>query len=414
MGLVLAVGIAACGTTPSQEIRSDAPEVEDDGVAARRTTGALNAFAIDLEQQLAADGGNVVVASYPVGVSLAMARAGSYDLTRQQLDAVLHVGPGVDLDAGIATLSRRLTAREGQQQSEKRKGDIELWMSSTLWVQQGLTFPATFLETLSANYDAGVRLVDFRSDPESARRSVNDWIEDEAGGQITELIDRGMLRDYTRFVLTSASYPTAPWLVRFDPALTRPVPFRRLDGSTVGAPTMYLRARYELSFAEGDGWQAVELPFLGNRLSTLVIVPDAGSFPAFEATFDEERLDEITTALRSTPLDVSLPQFQFTSQLHLDDALSGMGLSSAFAVDQADFSGVTTDELLAISDVFTQTYVGVDEEGVEGEAATVIPRTPPGQFPATTVRVDRPFLFLIRDRSSGLVLQIGRVVDPTA
>jgi serpin B len=414
IAFTLLAATTACGATASQEVRGSAPEVPGDATAGRRTTEALNAFALDLQRELSAEGGNVVVASYPVAVSLAMARAGAYDGTHDQLDQVLHLDPSVDVDDGVAALRRDLDSLSGERESARRRGDVSLALSADLWTQEDTTYPAAFLDVLSANYGAGVRVVDFRSDPEAARSSINEWVERRTDGRITELVSRGTLKQYTRFVLTSAANLRAPWAVRFDEALTRPAAFHRLDGSVVGTPMMYLREERELSFAEGQGWQAVELPFVGDELSMLVIAPEAGTFLEFEGTLDAAGLTQITTSLRPTPVDLALPQFQFTSGLNLNQPLMDLGLTSAFGIEQADFSGVTTDEVLAISDVLTQTYIGVDEEGVEGEAATVIPRTPPERFSATNVRLDRPFLFFVRHRETGLILQVGRVVDPTS
>lgn len=409
---VLLSGALACGTVPSEEVRGDAAEHPGDREAARRVAFALNDFGIDIEQNLAARGGNVVVASFPLGMALAMAHTGADGPTREDLARALHLPPDVDLDAGIAVLRRQAASRSGGRRSETREGTVEVFLPAALWVQDQLAINEPFLDQLAASYGTGVRLVDFRSDPEAARQSVNAWNDEATGGRISELVTRGVFKQYTRFVLTSAAAIEAPWLVRFDPALTRPTAFHRADGTDVGAPTMYLRAEAGLAHAEGDGWQAVELPFVGAELALLVVVPDRGTFATFEAGFGAETLDAITASLRESPLDLALPQFEFATDVSLEPALTELGAGSMFDLGQADFSRITTDEALTVSEVLSETYIGVDEEGLAGGGVTVVPREMP-RFAAPTVRIDRPFLFFVRDRSTGLVLQLGRVVDPT-
>jgi serpin B len=404
---------SGCGETTSQEIRSEAPPSAPDPEAAAATVRALNAFSTDLERRLANERGNLVVATFPLATSLAMARTGSLDETRAQLTDLLRLDPAVDADAGLATLARSLGARDGGRRSTTRAGRLTLSTSAALWAQEQTTFARQFLDTLAAHYDSGVRVVDFRSDPEAARTAINRWVSDQTDERITQLLRRGSIKQYTRFVLTSAASLQAPWKVPFDASMTRSAPFYRSDGSVVQVPTMRVREERALRYAKGDRWQAVELPYLGDELSMLVVMPTGDGFAEVEAGFGAEQLDEVVDRLRPTPLDLSFPTFQFTSEFTLNDALRDLGATSAFTVDEADFTGITLNEILAISEVATQTYIGIDEEGTDGEAATVIPRTPPERFSATSMRVDRPFLFFVRDDVTGLILQIGRVVDPT-
>jgi serpin B len=411
VGAVLVV--VSCGPTASQEVRTDAAPVPADGRAAREAVRSLNAFAIDVERAVSARGGNVVVASYPLAVSLALARAGALGTTQEEIDRLLHVEPGHDLDAGIATLARQLADHSGDRRSDDRQGRVSLTLSAALWTQEETSFPDSFLDRLSAAYDTGVRVVDFRSDPEAARDAMNRWVAAETDDRISQLVTRGTIKQFTRFVLTSTAYLQAPWATRFDPALTRSTEFRRLDSTSVAAPTMRARERRSFSLAEGDGWNAVELPYLGEQLAMLVIVPRAGAFDDFTRRLDDDILLSITRALRPAAVDLHLPAFQFTTELNLNQTLVALGLPSAFDPHRADFSGITTDEVLTISEVLSQTFAGVDEEGSDGEAATVIRRTPPTAFTPDPFRVDRPFLFVVRDTETGLVLQIGRVLDPT-
>jgi serpin B len=160
------------------------------------------------------------------------------------------------------------------------------------------------------------------------------------------------------------------------------------------------------------GFDAIELPYLGGQLAMLLIVPVRGQFADFTSSFDWRRLESIVEQLTPRVLQVSVPRFQFSTDGTLDDALSDLGMGVAFDADAGDFGRITGDERLTISDVSHATYVSVDEEGSDGDAVTVVPPVGEATTTASSIVVDRPFLFVVRDRTTGLVIQIGRVVEP--
>jgi serpin B len=411
VALVVVAGLAgACGAPAGDEVRGDAPRRQAPERAGRPVAAAVNAFGIDLYRALAPRGGNFVIAPQAVASSLAMARAGAGSTTREQLDRVLHLDGVVDPEQGFNALGAALDARRGERRSEVRVGEVAVRASTALWAQEDTRFDPSFLDVLSAEFGSGVRVVDFRSDPERARRTVNAWLEGDSGGQLTDLVPRGTFTQYTRFVVTSAFTLRAPWLVPFPDDGVRPRPFTLADGRTVEVPTLATRAETGLRHGRGDGWEAVELPYLGEELAMVVILPDDPA--SFDATLDRERLEEVVRSLRPGPLEVALPAFGFTTRLELSDVLASLGMPAAFDPAVADFAGITTDEQLVISDVPTETYASVGPDGSEGEATTVVTTGPSRRFAAPSVRIDRPFLFVVVDRPTGVVLQCGRVVDP--
>jgi len=161
--------------------------------------------------------------------------------------------------------------------------------------------------------------------------------------------------------------------------------------------------------AAGEGWRAVDLPYAGGRASMLVVVPD--DLAAFEARLDEALYAEMLGALTEGAGSVSLPRFEYSQGASLKDALSAMGMSTAFS-GAADFSNLTTDTSLQITDVVHQAFVQVDERGTEAAAATAVVFGPTAAAEPFELRADRPFVFFIRDRETGAILFTGRVVDP--
>lgn len=269
------------------------------------------------------------------------------------------------------------------------------------------------MQALAADYGAGMQVVDFVADAEAAQRAINAWVAEQTRDRIPELIPTGVLDQLTRLVLTNAIYFKAPWQSRFFEEQTAEAPFHRLDGSQVSAPFMAQRTRFR--YASGAGYQAVELPYEGRELAMAVIVPDAGSFGEFERGLTAERLAEVLEKLEPAEVQLRFPRFEFRTQASLSQVLSALGMPIAFT-EEADFSGMSEQGRdLLISEVLHEAFIAVDEEGTEAAAATAVDvaveALPPEPVELT---VDRPFLFLIRDAETGVVLFLGRVVDPTA
>ena len=217
----------------------------------------------------------------------------------------------------------------------------------------------------------------------------------------------------TRLVLTNAIYFKASWQTPFEPSATRDADFHLLSGDTVTAPMMHSQGAESLQYAEGDDWQAVELPYTGNQVSMLLILPAESAFESFEAAFDDQKLSAIVDALATENVSVALPRFEFSSDVPLKDTLIELGMPTAFEGGAADFSGIDGTRNLYIQDVLHKAFVAVDEEGTEAAAATaVIVGETSAPAEPKTFEANRPFLFLIRDDVTGTVLFLGRVLNP--
>jgi serpin B len=281
-----------------------------------------------------------------------------------------------------------------------------------LWGQEGFEFLMPFLDTLARSYGAGMRIVDFAGATEAARQAINGWVAEETNDRITDLIPEGVLGPMVRLVLTNAVYLDATWMEPFDPDATSDGPFRLLDGTEVTVPMMHQEGT--LPYASGDGWRAVEVPYVGGELAMLVLVPDGGRYAEIEADagayFDEARAGVAATLVR-----LGMPKFEFRTQAGLGDLLRNLGMTTAFDPASADFSGMTNTERLFISDVIHEAFIAVDEAGTEAAAATaVVMRATAAPSEAFEVEIDRPFLFSLYDRETGAVLFMGRVLDPSA
>jgi len=418
--LVIVALSAALATSGCGDGSAGAPHVADvsraegDVAAQGDVVDATASFAVDLYQQLATDGENLVFSPHSIALALAMTRAGADGMTARELDTVLHLAGITNPHGGFNTVDQELSSRSGTyMRVDRTEAELQLAIANALWGQQGTKFGADFVELLAHQYGAGMNLVDYATDAGAARVEINDWVADQTDGRIDELVPEGALDSLTRLVLTNAVYLLAPWETPFVKGSTSSSVFHLVDGSETTAELM--RLVEPLRYATGDGWQAVELPYAGRELSMIVIVPDQGRFDEIESTLSTAQLDEIQAALTSIRVNLRFPQFEFTTQAALLPALAALGLDEAIDPSLADFSAMTANKSLYIGDVIHHAFIAVDEDGTEAAAATaVVVQMMSASPPSFELTVDRPFMFQIRDATTGSVLFFGRVMDPSA
>ncbi len=372
----------------------------------------MTAFGLALYRALAAEPGNLVFSPASIELALAMARAGAQGRTASQMDAVMHdVGTGANADS-LNALDAALASRNGTfTDAEGHPLPVTLRIANAPFAQTGMPIESAYLDALASRFGAGLRLVDYERAPEVARGLINGWVSDTTNGKIAQLLAPGTLDTMTRLVLVNAIYLKAPWATPFDVERTVAGPFTLADGTTAQVPMM--SATEALRYASGTGWQAVELPYLGDQLVLDVILPDDPG--SFGQALDPQVLSRITGSLASQEVELSLPRFAATTQTDLAALLAGLGMPLAFDPDHADFSGITTAERLFIARVVHEATITVDEKGTEAAAATAVAMAA-SAMPAQPIvmRVDHPFLFVLRDRPTGAVLFLGRISDPSA
>ena len=212
-------------------------------------------------------------------------------------------------------------------------------------------------------------------------------------------------------VLVNALYLKAQWLFPFDVTATTTDTFTHLDGSSVSVPFMR-NGHVEASAVVGDGYSAVDLPYAGGDLSMLVIAPDPAHFAAIEASLGSDFIANVDGSLQYSAVDLTLPRFESSTVFDLGQAMQDdLGVTGLFGV--ADLNGIGPG--IVVSGAVHAAKIKVDENGTEAAAATAISvaGAAPAQ-PELTIRVDHPFLYVIRDESTGAVLFVGRVMNPGA
>jgi len=420
-----AVLLLAPGLVPS--VSGVTPAVEE------LVTGNTE-FAFDLYQAIRGTNGNLIYSPYSVSFALAMIYAGARGTTEEQMAEVLHFAlPQEDFHLAFQSLSLIIAGRSADPK-------VQLTVANSLWVQSGYSFLPAFLDLLTENYGAAPKPADFVGAPVEACRAVNDWVSDATEGIIQNLLHPDAITFFTRLVLANAIYFNADWLHPFSTANTRDRPFFLLDKEEVMVPMM--EQEEDFSYTSGAGFQAIELPYSGERLSLVILIPkeavkrsnsplpgspappapstpqptgpiDAVHFEEFEQSLTAERFTSIIADLRSTTVHLIMPKFTYESSFDLRNTLIDMGMMDAFMRYIANFSGMNGTRLLYISDVIHKAFVAVDERGTEAAAATAIPVAGIGLPPEPVhLTIDCPFFFVIRDVETGAILFVGRILDP--
>jgi len=412
LAFIFLAGLAGCLQPVSGDvIRSDvarAAPASNQSDVSLLVSGNTD-FACSAYQHIKGDG-NVFYSPYSISLALAMTYAGARNETETQMAKTLHFSLEQDrLHPAFNSLDQALAERGKGAKAKDEKG-FRLNIVNAIWGQKGYKFLQTYLDLLAANYGAGLRVLDFENAPDDSRKIINNWVADQTEQRIKDLIPAGVIDHMTRLVLTNAIYFNAAWASQFRKEATHPDTFYLLDGTEVQTPMMHQTEG--LNYAAGDNYKAVELPYDGRDMSMLLIIPDRGKFQEFEKSLSASLLQSIIHGMQSKRLDLSMPRFKIESKFSLAKILSEMGMPIAFT-GGADFSGMTGSRDLAISDVIHQAFVDVDESGTEAAAATavVMRLTATPEMPIT-VKVDRPFIFLIRDLKTDAVIFIGRVINP--
>jgi serpin B len=395
---------ASPGVLRSQLVRDTRPAVP--ASALKRLTEASTQTALDLYGQLSRTQGNVFFSPYSIETALAMAAAGARGQTLSQMSGVLHnrLSPSQFQDATNA-LNLALLAPRPQPDPSASGQPLQLAIANSEWSQSGYPILPSFLDRLATDYGAALNTSDFAGHNAAALAAINGWVAQHTKGKIKHLFES--LDPITKLVLVNAVYFKASWEFPFDPGQTQTGSFTTAGGGTVTVPFMH--GTPSGKYASGAGWQAVDVPYVGNASMTIVM-PDAGSFSSFDRSFDASKLAMIVDGLQPSDLSLTMPKFEMEDSADLVPALKALGMTDAFT--NADFSGITNPSELEISQVVHQATITVDEKGTEAAAATGI-SLEDSAARGRAVALDHPFLYFIRDTKTGAILFMGRVTDPT-
>jgi serpin B len=371
-------------------------------------TAESDAFAREVYAELARREGNIAVSPASIEACVLLALAGARGTTADEIVNTLRLG---EEDAqNIAGLLDRARARVAESGADKSKKNV-LTIANSAWVQRGFPIHDAYRKLLETGGQATFEAVDFEKASEAARGAINHWVERETNGKISQLFAPGSLDASTRLVLANAVYFKGLWQHPFNKMATKPQPFHRPGLPDLSVPMMHQAEK--LRYLETDTYQAVELPYDESPYAMVVWLPrKLDGLAALEKALAGEGFEKSLHKLGRTTIDLLLPRFKVESNLGLVDVLGALGMKRAFT-PSADFSGISSEPLW-ISAVVHRALVEVDEEGTEAAAATGIVATTAAAVdrPQPVFRANHPFLFAIRNTTTGDVLFVGRVVTP--
>jgi len=370
-------------------------------------TPGMHRFAAATYRQLCQQPGNLILSPFSISTALSMLLAGARGPTAAGIAATLcQTQPGAGYHAAVAALAEELS-------KQANLGVNQLAIANGLWIEQGFPLESEFEHTIRAIYHSPLTPVDFRAHVEGARQEINSWTSQSTHGKIPELFGQGSIPSDTRMVLTSAIYFFGKWNSPFDPQATRAAPFQLGAGRTATAKFMHQTSDFR--YGETPTARILEMKYEGTPVACDIVLPKAeAGLAELERSIAPDTLDAWVGSLATRKVQAAIPKFRAESAFSLREALSRMGMADAFA-RAADFSGIDGRRDLFAGDVAHKAFVDLSEEGTEAAAATGITvRSRAIRRPEETVvfRADHPFLFFIRDTTTGVILFEGRFSTP--
>lgn len=362
-----------------------------------------NEFAFDIFKNIISgenEGKNVMISPLSISSALSMTINGANGETREAMLEALRL-KGITVDA-VNKAYRDLT--KALISVDKR---VLISIANSVWTEDDFNVKKAFIDVLTQYYDAQSEAFDI-NDPNAPAR-MNAWIENKTNGLIKDMIES--LDDNTVMLLINAIYFKGKWASEFDRTKTENLPFYLTSGS-VNVPMM--KQKSDFSVYEGNGFVMAEFPYGQGNFVMDVILPDqSSSLSGTMNLISDANFNGWISQMRKRETDVTFPKFKYGFKKKLKDVLSNMGMGIAFT-DAADFSNISEQYDLLINEVTHQSFIETDEEGTEAAAATVVEIGLTSVGPTSfEFRMDRPFIFIIRETTTNSILFMGRVADPS-
>ena len=384
------------------------PEADDTGSTeegVRQVVDANNRFAFELYSELSkTEKGNIFFSPYSIFSAIAMTYEGARGQTADEVKSVFHF-PDIDvLRSNFAAIYNSIN---------RETDAYELRTGNALWIQQDYPILESYISIVERYYGGKAANLDFVGKTEESRQTINSFIEEQTNGKIKDLIPPGYLDTMTRLVLTNVIYFKGMWKWEFNESETREEDFKVTPTHVVKVPMMHMKPENAtFKYADLEELQILELPYKGDEISMLILLPKDG-LESIESSLTVEKLNEWKSQMQETKLDeIYLPKFKVDTKYFLKDALSRMGMPTIFSPGEADLSGISDSRELYVGFVIHQAYVEVNEEGTEAAAATAVGIELTAIMPKIVFKADHPFIFIIQQRDTGNILFLGRVVNP--
>lgn len=398
------------------------PKADDTGFTQQGIQEVINAnnqFAFDLYNQLINDpknkGKNIFYSPYSIFSALALVYEGAEGKTAEEIKSVFHFPENSVLRPNFAAIYNEIN---------ERNKDYELRTGNALWVQKDYNLLEDYKSRVEKYYGGKATNLDFVNEREKSIQTINSFIEEQTNDKIKDIIKD--LSPLTRLIITNAIYFKGSWEKEFNKEYTKEQDFKITPENIVKVPMMYRKGGY-LNYFETEKMQILELPYKGDKISMLILLPKqyeeydyerkekiVYNYTLEDIEFSLEKLNEYKSQMKKTDIDsIYLPKFEFETEYHMEETMKSLGMITAFSYN-ADFSGMRKEKDLFIDFIIHKAYVKVNEEGTEAAAATTVRKMGSSAYPLRKIfRADHPFIFIIQQKDTGNILFIGRVIDPT-
>ena len=353
---------------------------------------------------------NLVISPFSLYQALSMLYAGAAGETASEMRLAMRL-PWQDARVHrlVNALNQQLLKSAASEPADGQA--FELQMANALWAAQDRQYQQAFLDTLSQNYEAGLKILDF-ADASAASNAINTWVAEQTDQKITQLAEPSMFSADTALALTNAVYFKAAWQYPFNEAATAEAPFTLLSGEQQNVPTMHLSETLKVSVTEQ--LTMVQLPYAGGTMIMEILMPSLDLWNSPEGLGQLWSTGANYPEMQPVYVSLSMPKFRIeTPTMDLIPALNANGMRLAFT-DDADFSGISGDQSLYVSTIAQKAFMDVNEQGTEASAATVAvvrPKSASVEEPLQ-ITIDRPFIFKVRDTATGAILFVGTVMQP--
>ena len=401
--LLICILLLQCSKKPMGN-KQDSPEepIPDLPSVEKRLIESDNKFGLKLFRELNKDekDSNLFISPLSVAMALGMTYNGAAGETQKAMQKTLELEGFTleEINQCYQHLMESLTQLDPK---------VEFALANSIWYRLGLTPREEFINLCQKYFDALVRGLKF-SNPDAAD-TINGWVEDNTNGKIKNLVKKPISGDIVMFLINTI-YFNGAWTYQFDKDETKEHWFYLPDYSTKRCMMMEQRGLF--NYFENDIFQAVDLPYGDGDFSMTIFLPRGGiDIDSLIGEFTPENLNNWIGLFEEDSVDVYLPRFKLEYGKTLNQVLKALGMRIAFS-GAADFSNMYESISVWISEVIHKSFIEVNEEGTEAAAATVVVMSYGGGPDGLMIKVDRPFLFMIREKISGTILFSGKIVDP--
>lgn len=369
----------------------------------QRASNTLNFFAIDLYKGLKFDESeNVVYSPFSIVPAFGMVTLGAKGETQKQLNTTFHFDSNKKSHQTIGMLQRDILSSASD--------DVTITVANKAWMQKEYGILGSYRKNLKKYYRAAMYRVDFIKDSELSRQIINQSVESDTKGHIKNLLPQGSISELTRLVLTNAIYFKGKWKEPFEPEKTKERDFSLTDGSKV--KHQFMSADKTFGYFKGDNYAALEMDYKGEDFSMIIVLPHEGTpLSKVENSFTDTKYNELINAIAPQKTLVFIPKFTVESGFSMKKVLGEMGLTVPFT-DNADFSGISGNKDLKISEAYHKALIEVSEEGTKAAAATAVVVAMKSMPNFNVFDANRPFMFILRHKPTNTILFIGRVAKP--